>query len=597
MGVKGLQSYLEYQCKDDACKKVDIRDLVASYVQATKKTPVVVVDGLCIIRYLHKDSDWVCGGQLKEFFEAAKKFATSFQNLGIHLVFFFDGPTANIKRQTWIERRSKNVKDVEEILKMISNGTSPSRVPETHFMLPAGLSAMIRWVFQIACGCEVHFSIKECDEEITKYACQNKCFAVLSQDSDFVIYDGAEYYLSMKHLDIDTMTTLNYSRRELATKLGLHVNHLPLLASLMGNDIVDFHQLKAFHHKVLRSSWMDFSRLVPEIAKYIRKFPTGDKLLECLPEIAEYALRDRSKAELLMSSIKSYSFDEDETKDDDPYYRSNNTKWNQILKEAKNRHRNGLNHSYIFTVLFDFPYEQATSIEDYTNVTGIPPSAKVLRPLRQRIYGILLKEKGVHGENKVKEWCVEGPGSFNSYKVVDPIPPTVTHPGLLTLWQSDDESVHNLKWKLFGTSVSSRLNTEKLRKLPKFLVLPTAALYYLKEEAKLDIQPWEINALLATAVVLEYYDSNQLYSLNVDTANMRAVVLATVYLRAVTVLNVLLNVCGFPIPMGDSLPWLYFDGKLFQMKYQEAKKRSSVSQLCEHRDSARKKFELAREII
>lgn len=32
MGVKGLQSYLEMQCKGDACKKVDIRDLVESYV-------------------------------------------------------------------------------------------------------------------------------------------------------------------------------------------------------------------------------------------------------------------------------------------------------------------------------------------------------------------------------------------------------------------------------------------------------------------------------------------------------------------------------------------------------------------------------------
>lgn len=39
------------------------------------------------------------------------------------------------------------------------------------------------------------------------------------------------------------------------------------------------------------------------------------------------------------------------------------------------------------------------------------------------MYGILLREKGLHGE-KVKEWCVEGPDSLKDCKVVDPVPPT-----------------------------------------------------------------------------------------------------------------------------------------------------------------------------
>lgn len=47
----------------------------------------------------------------------------------------------------------------------------------------------------------------------------------------------------------------------------------------------------------------------------------------------------------------------------------------------------------------------------------------MLRPLRQHLYGILLKEKGLRGE-KVKEWCVEGPDSFNNFIEVDPVPPT-----------------------------------------------------------------------------------------------------------------------------------------------------------------------------
>lgn len=65
---------------------------------------------------------------------------------------------------------------------------------------------------------------------------------------------------------------------------------------------------------------------------------------------------------------------------DDICYTSSNAEWNQILKEAKKRHRNGTNHGSIFAVLFDFPYEHTTSIEDYSpsGGSGIPPSGKVI---------------------------------------------------------------------------------------------------------------------------------------------------------------------------------------------------------------------------
>ena len=123
--------------------------------QATKKTPIVVVDGLAIIQYLRRNSDWVCGGQLKEFIEEAKKFVTGFQNLGVQLVFFFDGPTANVKRETWIQRRLKSMQDAEEILRIVSQGNYIGAIPGKYFMVPAGLSSIMRWIFQTLHNCEV----------------------------------------------------------------------------------------------------------------------------------------------------------------------------------------------------------------------------------------------------------------------------------------------------------------------------------------------------------------------------------------------------------------------------------------------------------
>lgn len=84
----------------------------------------------------------------------------------------------------------------------------------------------------------------ECDLEIAEYAASRQCMAILAQDSDFIIFHSAEYYFSMKHFDFNTMTTLNYDRNKLATYLGLEVYHLPLLATLLGNDIIDSEKLK-----------------------------------------------------------------------------------------------------------------------------------------------------------------------------------------------------------------------------------------------------------------------------------------------------------------------------------------------------------------
>lgn len=88
-------------------------------------------------------------------------------------------------------------------------------------------------------------SLRECDEEIAEYARRNRVFAVLTQDSDYVILDlGGAHYLSMKHLDLNSMTTKLYDRRELARCLSIPTYLLPLLATTMGNDIVTYEELK-----------------------------------------------------------------------------------------------------------------------------------------------------------------------------------------------------------------------------------------------------------------------------------------------------------------------------------------------------------------
>lgn len=92
---------------------------------------------------------------------------------------------------------------------------------------------------------QVLISLNECDEEIAHYARTKKAFAILGQDTDFVILDkGEAWYLSMEKLRLDDMTTLLYDHKALAHYLKIHVTQLPVLATLMGNDIIDHKDIK-----------------------------------------------------------------------------------------------------------------------------------------------------------------------------------------------------------------------------------------------------------------------------------------------------------------------------------------------------------------
>lgn len=74
----------------------------------------------------------------------------------------------------------------------------------------------------------------------------------MAQDSDFVIYQGGgKFYLSSEKLDIDSMTTLAYDRQALARNLNLDISQLPILASLMGNDLISADHLRVMRNGVV----------------------------------------------------------------------------------------------------------------------------------------------------------------------------------------------------------------------------------------------------------------------------------------------------------------------------------------------------------
>ena len=93
---------------------------------------------------------------------------------------------------------------------------------------------------------------QDADKACAAMAEKYNAFGILSQDTDFLIHQYSEkiLFFSIKHLNVKTLDTIVYDRQKLASHLGLEMHQFPLLATLKGNDIVFFEDLKGFHQRL-----------------------------------------------------------------------------------------------------------------------------------------------------------------------------------------------------------------------------------------------------------------------------------------------------------------------------------------------------------
>nr|CAD7446011.1 unnamed protein product [Timema bartmani] len=201
-------------------------------------------------------------------------------------------------------------------------------------------------------------------------------------------------------------------------------------------------------------------------------------------------------------------------------------------------------------------YELSYTLEDFSELRGFPPAAKLFQPLRQRVYGILFREL-VEGEyaTTVPELCVYDLSGYKPGNVTpSPIPRSETylilstggvrHPGLLNLWK--DEC--NDRWPLFVKSVSETLDVDKIKSLyqdNKHYVVPTTALYLMKHEiaaTDFSVDDWELYAFMIQAVDLSRYSVEDLgREPDPKPESKRVVHLSAIFGRAITTILLLMG--------------------------------------------------------
>ncbi|XP_047413505.1 constitutive coactivator of peroxisome proliferator-activated receptor gamma isoform X2 [Sciurus carolinensis] len=249
MGVRGLQGFVGSTCPH-ICTVVNFKELAERHrSRHPGSAPTVVVDAMCCLRYWYTPESWVCGGQWQEYFSALRDFVDSFAAVGIKLVFFFDGMVEQGKRNEWVKRRLKNNREISRIFHYIrSHREQPGR---NMFFIPSGLAIFTRFALKTL-GQETLCSLQEADYEVASYGLQHNCLGILGEDTDYLIYDTCPYF-SISELCLESLETIMLCREKLCESLGLCVADLPLLACLLGNDIIPEGMFESFRFKCLSS--------------------------------------------------------------------------------------------------------------------------------------------------------------------------------------------------------------------------------------------------------------------------------------------------------------------------------------------------------
>ncbi|XP_028437824.1 constitutive coactivator of peroxisome proliferator-activated receptor gamma isoform X2 [Perca flavescens] len=533
---------------------------------------------MACLRHWYSCKDWVCGGQWREYMDVLKSWVEAFTSAGIRLVFFFDGVVEEQKRQEWVKRRRRVNGEVSKMFRhMKAHGEQPGK---ELFCLPSGLASFTPFALR-SLGQEVFCSVREADYEIASYARQHGSMGILGQDSDFIIYDSA-LYLSVAKLRIDSLTTVMYHRQRLCQTIGLTVTQLPLLACLLGNDVVSEEQMQHIRNNAMAAyrinspvphSGAPQGQMVLAVSHLVSSlWDREEQETGLIPQSLNLSAPHR---ELLKRGVRSYLLPGQEAlQQDDMSALPSASAFEKhfspkILKACREKHV-AAEGFMVYSVVFEGVTECSNTLEDEEN-TELLPQALVYKPCRQRIYGLLL----LHGHDgssvdlpAIREWFVYSGNPLKEPDMVHPVPLGFPgdQPSLDLLWFGTSPEVSALRLTSFLSIFDCQEYKELYGAIEDSLLAALCLVTYIVLQVQ-TLSQEDLDAYLSQAVCLRLKSPQELQQIKLPFLSSRAVQLGSLYVRGLSHLLGANCASGCPLPSAALMPWHSFDGRLFHSKY------------------------------
>ncbi|GAB6020469.1 hypothetical protein CHUAL_003160 [Chamberlinius hualienensis] len=573
MGVLGLSSYIKRNCA--SCRQpVSIEKLASDFRinNGSLTLPTVVVDARNVTELIYgKDVDSNCGGQYMEMLDGIKKFILSFKQLKIKLVFFFGGvERANSSHENqWLKKKKQEIDNINEIFRQIKKGNFDG---EPKWMQKIGFFQQfaIRYLYKDDPYVEVYTTIEGDDHKVAaQYARDNKAMAILTNDTVFLVYDTVP---TLGSFSLDNMKTTVMDRNVIGRELGIRPSDMPILATLVGSDLLTDHDLSVIHKNVMGKLFRQADNTkIPSILNFIGRnsIDAGRLILMVRMKINDELSRR------VEASINSYNLGSGGLE----YYRQRSTQPMEKYSVEFFKQQTILTNipTLIVRVLVSGCVDRNINMtlqdqyDRYISTTCV----ELYRPIRKKLYGIILNSP-TFNLTPIKELWV----SFDKQKkedLVSPIPVLVDGKtvNMTDLWRkptSKDAKLYKDGVVMACFDAKSSLKTW-CEIPPKFQPL-CIVVYYMFKHPTINMNRWEAEAFVAQALLSNADDVAHWKNLKFTEMDSRGVHLAALFIKGISAYFDTMSVCCMEID--DAMPWKYFDGKRFQFCFQQMKKNQSI---------------------
>lgn len=305
--------------------------------------PLIVFDFVGLTHFETKMKDNICGGRHEVILQHFEELMKQFKATGAKLVFFSDLNPQKSNYDEWLKRRDEKFVSNVEFYNMIREKYSLNYIID-NMDKGRNLSAVSFGLSMIARKYgELRYAVDhECDLEMARYATENRAFAVVTNDSDFFIYEGVWKFWSARDFGIDkydrnAIKTVQFCRDGISKSCGLTSIQRPLFATLVGNGYADDFslQLKDFHRRLGKP----YER-IKNVAKYVKRVQ-GINRLPDFERVSKDVLgsNDSKWMSLMKDSIKSYdlNYPKEEVDKNGLTYRLSKTSYYRDYMSAKDR--------------------------------------------------------------------------------------------------------------------------------------------------------------------------------------------------------------------------------------------------------------------
>uniref|UniRef100_F6U654 Constitutive coactivator of peroxisome proliferator-activated receptor gamma n=1 Tax=Xenopus tropicalis TaxID=8364 RepID=F6U654_XENTR len=589
MGIKGLQSFVQNSCSN-VCSTVNLRTLAARHKSSNpESSPTIVVDAMGCLRTWYTPNDWVHGGQWKEYLCSLQTFISAFQAAGIRLVFIFDGVIEKTKREEWVKRRLRDNNEISKIFDFIkANGQQPGR---NMFFIPSGISTFTKSALK-SLGQEVILSHVEGDYEVAAYGLQHQCLGILGEDSDYLIFNTVPYF-SVSKLCLASLETIMYLRENLCRELSLRLSDLPLLACLLGNDVIPEKMVACFQRKCMASYPLRNSdqnrraQVIRAVAAFISNLQHsqhGLSQVECmLPHWFDKTLLQKGIALYILPQQNSPWLSElPQGNAERNIIESVVCPYKDIVQTALSKRCKG-EMAGVCKILLTGETDCSNTLEDEHD-SEIMGQALIYRPVRQHVYAILLGNGNASPDTcpVVKEWYVYPGNRLLQPDIVQAVPLSIAGgaPSIRNLWMANSPDIQSERFYAYFACFQIENFTDELKALEPCLAAVCCLLIYIAVQV-VSVSQKDVEAFLAQVLCLPGKSAGQLKSLQLLQVESRAVHLAFLFLRGINTVLLVNSACGSPFNKMDLMPWNTFDGKLFHQKYLQCHGGSSLEEILE----------------